>query len=68
MQDADLFFELAGIAGVFVGFSALIAIRTGGASDTFEVAYMRGVVSVGLLTIVAALAPVTLSRYPLEDH
>jgi hypothetical protein len=68
MQDADLFFELAGIAGVFVGFGALIAVRTGGVSDTFEVAYMRGVVSMGLLTIVAALAPVTLSRYPLDDH
>ena len=25
MQDADLFMELAGIAGVFVGFGALIA-------------------------------------------
>jgi hypothetical protein len=65
---ADLFLELAAIAGVFVGFGALIAIRSGGASDTFEVAYMRGVVSMGLLTIVAALTPVTLSRYPLEDH
>ena len=27
MQDADLFLELAGIAGVFVGFGALIAVR-----------------------------------------
>jgi hypothetical protein len=68
MQDADLFFELAGIAGVFVGFGALIAIRSGGASDTFEIAYMRGVVSAGLLTIVAAVAPVTFSRYPIDDH
>ncbi len=33
MQDADLFMELAGIAGVFVGFGALIAVRSGGASD-----------------------------------
>ncbi len=38
MQDADLFLELAAIAGVFVGFGALIAVRGGGASDTFEVA------------------------------
>ena len=67
MQDADLFMELAAIAGVFVGFGALIAVRSGGASDVFEVAYMRGVVSFGLLTIVAALAPVTLARYPLTD-
>ncbi len=62
MQDADLFMELAGIAGVFVGFGALISVRAGGARDAFEIAYMRGVVSFGLLTIVAALAPVTLGR------
>jgi hypothetical protein len=69
MQDADLFMELAAIAGVFVGFGALIAVRSGGgASDAFEVAYMRGVVSGGLLAIVAALAPVTLDRYDLSEH
>jgi hypothetical protein len=68
MQDADLFMELAGIAGVFVGFGALIAVRGGGASDAFEIAYMRGVVSYGLLTIVAALAPVALGRYGLAEH
>ena len=37
MQDADLFMELAAIAGVFVGFGALIAVRSGGLSDAFEV-------------------------------
>ena len=68
MQDADLFLELAAIAGVFVGFGALIAVRSGGASDAFEVAYMRGVVLMGALTIVDALAPVTFARYPLTDH
>ncbi len=68
MQDADLFLELAGIAGVFVGFGALIAVRSGGASDPFEVAYMRGVVSMGLLTVIAALAPVILARYDLAGH
>lgn len=68
MQDADLFMELAGIAGVFVGFGALIAVRGGGASGAFEIAYMRGVVSYGLLAIVAALTPVTLGRYSLGEH
>jgi hypothetical protein len=68
MQDADLFMELAGIAGVFVGFGALIAVRGGGASDAYEVSYMRGVVSYGLLTIIAALAPVTVGRYDLAEH
>ena len=68
MQDADLFIALAEIAGVFVGFGALISVRSGGASDAFEVSYMRGVVSFGLLSIVAALAPVTLGRYDLAEH
>lgn len=68
MQDADLFLELAAIAGVFVGFGALIAVRGGGASDPFEVAYMRGVVSMGLLTMVVGLAPVTFARFPVSDH
>ena len=68
MQDADLFMELAAIAGVFVGFGALIAVRSGGPSDPLEVAPMRMVVSMAMLTIVAALAPVTLGRYDLTDH
>lgn len=67
MQDADLFLELAGIAGVFVGFGALIAVRSSGASPD-EVGLMRGVVSFGLLTIVAALAPVTVSRFATTEH
>lgn len=68
MQDADLLMELAAIAGVFVGFGALIAARGGGASDAFEVAWMRGVVSVGLVAVLAALAPVVISRYGLTEH
>jgi hypothetical protein len=68
MQDADLFLSLAGIAGVFVGFGALIRTRSGGASDAHEVAYMRAVVWMGLMTVIAALAPVTIGRYGLAAH
>lgn len=68
MQDADLFMELAGIAGIFVGFGALIAVRSGGSTDAFEVAWMRGVVSLGLAAGLAALAPVVISRYDLTEH
>jgi hypothetical protein len=68
MQDADLFMELAAIAGVFVGFGALIAVRGGGVSGREEVSGVRGVVSMGALTIAVALAPVTLSRYELPEH
>jgi hypothetical protein len=68
MQDADLFLELAGIAGVFVGFGALIAVRSGGASEPQEVSAVRVVVAMGVMTIIGALAPVTLGRYDLTDH
>jgi len=36
MQDTELFLSLAEIAGVFVGFGALISIRSAGASDAHE--------------------------------
>jgi hypothetical protein len=68
MQDADLFMELAAIAGVFVGFGALIAVRSGGPTDAPEFAPMRMMVSSAMLTIVAAFAPVALGRYDLTDH
>ena len=68
MQDADLFMELAAIAGVFVGFGALIAVRSGGASGRIEVGMMRGMVSMGVLVVVAGLAPVTLGFFELTEH
>jgi uncharacterized membrane protein len=68
MQDADLFMELAAIAGVFVGFGALIAVRSGGASESQEVAPVRVTVAMGVMAIIGALAPVTLGRYDLADH
>jgi hypothetical protein len=68
MQDTELFLELAGIAGVFVGFGALISTRSGGASEPQEVSAVRVVVMMGMMTIMGALAPVTLGRYDLTDH
>ena len=66
MVDWELFVHLAEIAGVFVGFGALIAVRSEGASDPHTVEYLRGLVSGGLLVVAAALAPLTLSRFGLE--
>jgi hypothetical protein len=68
MPDADLYMSLAGIAGVFVGFGALIAVRSGGASEPQEVSAVRVVVAMGVMTIIGTLAPVTLGRYDLTDH
>jgi hypothetical protein len=59
---------LAGIAGVFVGFGALISVRSGGASNATEVSYIRGVVWAAVWVVVAALAPVIISRYDITGH
>ncbi|HYN47335.1 MAG TPA: hypothetical protein VER83_00630 [Candidatus Nanopelagicales bacterium] len=68
MQHTELFLSLAEIAGVFVGFGTLIAVRSAGASGRIEVGYTRGMVAFGVLTVVAALAPVTLSLFDLAEH
>ena len=68
MQDADLLVQLAGIAGVFVGFGALISVRAGGANDEHEVTYIRAVVTVAIWVVIAALAPVIVSRYGITGH
>jgi hypothetical protein len=68
MQDTELFMGLAGIAGVFVGFGVLISVRAGGANDAHEVTYIRAVVTVAIWVVIAALAPVIVSRYGVTGH
>jgi uncharacterized protein YacL len=68
MQDTELFLSLAEIAGVFVGFGSLIAVRSSGPSGRVEVGYTRGFVLFAVLTIGTALAPVILARYDLTEH
>jgi hypothetical protein len=62
-HDLDLFLSIAEIAGVFVGFGALISFSRDRATEA-RVA-LRGVVTVGLVVLVAALLPVALARYGL---
>jgi hypothetical protein len=59
MLDLDLLVAVAGIAGVFVGFGALIS-ATGDAEQLWLV---RTMVTGGLEVIVAALIPVVLASY-----
>ena len=68
MQDADLLLSLAGIAGVFVGFGALISVRSGDRSEAHEVTWIRWVVSLGVWVVIAAIAPVIVSRYGVTGH
>jgi hypothetical protein len=67
-DEIDLFIALAEIAGVFVGFGALISLTRRGETDSQELEYMRGVVSIGLVVITAALVPIALTRFGIVDR
>jgi len=68
MQDTELFLSLAEIAGVFVGFGALIAVRSGGPANVVEVGSIGYVVFLATIVVAVALAPVVLSRFDLTGH
>ena len=68
MPDTELLIPLAEIAGVFVGFGALIAVRSSGPTEATEVAPMRMVVSMGMLAVAGGLVPGTLGHFDLTEH
>ena len=67
-QDVELFIAIAEIAVVFVGFGALISLTRKNAIEFPQLGRLRGVVSIGLVVIVAALIPVGISRYGISGH
>jgi hypothetical protein len=68
MQDTELFLSLAEIAGVFVGFGALIAVRSGGPSEAGVVTGIRWVMSSAIWVVITALAPIIVDRYGVSGH
>jgi hypothetical protein len=71
MPVTEMFLALAEIAGVFVGFGALIALRSGGPSGpsgTFDVLLIGMVVWVAIAVVIMALAPVSLSVFGITGH
>lgn len=68
MNELDLFIALAEIAGVFVGFGALISVTRRSEIQPVQLGYIRAVVTIGLVVIVAALIPVGLDRYQLTGR
>ncbi|MUN05912.1 hypothetical protein [Agromyces luteolus] len=64
--DAALFVAIAEIAGVFVGFAALISVTGRDEIAPAQLAQVRAVVTIGLVVIVAALVPVALDAYRLD--
>ena len=68
MQDTQLFLSLAEIAGVFVGFGALIAVRSGATMEVSEINGVRWVVTAAIWAVIAALAPILISGYGVSGH
>jgi small-conductance mechanosensitive channel len=67
VENIELFTHLAEIAGVFVGFGALISIRSEASRDE-EVMMIRMIVVAGIMTVVAALTPVVINGYGVTGH
>lgn len=65
--DLALFVAIAEIAGVFVGFAALISVTGRDEVAPAQLPQVRAVVTVGLVVIVAALVPVGLEQYGLSS-
>lgn len=66
--DSPLFVAIAEIAGVFVGFGALISVTRRSDAEPAQLGAVRGVVTAGLTVVVAALIPVTLGSYGVEGR
>lgn len=67
-METELFVHFAEIAGVFVGFGALISQRSARPSDPHDVVYLRAVLALGVLVVIAALVPIAVSRYGVHGH
>lgn len=68
MPNTELLIHLAEIAGVFVGFGALISLRTETSTDEYEVTMIRLIVWTGIVVVVTALFPVVLADYGIEGR
>ncbi len=66
--DLTSFITIAEIAGVFVGFAALISVTRRSEIEAALLSQIQAVVSIGLMVVVAALVPVALGAYGVNDH
>lgn len=67
-EEVVLFVTMAEIAGVFVGFAALISVTRRAEIDAPQLAQIQAVVTSGLLVVVAALVPVGLNFYGVDSR
>ena len=68
IEEVVLFVTIAEIAGVFVGFAALISVTRRSEIEAPQLAQIQAVVTSGLLVVVASLVPVGLTFYDAGGH
>jgi hypothetical protein len=67
-MDTELFVHFAEIAGIFVGFGALIGLRSTERLDLHDVVYLKSVLAVGVWVVIFALIPIAVERYGVDGH
>lgn len=67
-METELFVHFAEIAGVFVGFGALISLRSARVDDVHDVVYLEAVLGLGVWVVIASLVPVNVNRYGVHGH
>ena len=68
IAEADLYISLAEIAGVFVGFGALIAAVSSTNQIDVQTSRVQGIVVIGLLVLVASLMPIGIASYGVDSR
>ncbi len=68
MVEVEVFIGIAHIAGIFIGFEALIGAIRKNDVDAKHLGHIRSVVTVGLVAIVAALIPIGFQAYGISGH
>ena len=63
VQNVEIFIGIAHIAGIFVGFEALISV-----THQREAGRIRSIVTTGLVVIIASLIPIGLDSYGISGH
>jgi hypothetical protein len=66
--DPNVLIGVASLAGVFVGFGALISVVRSEESEPHQLGLIRLLVSVSLVAIVGALVPLVLETYGIAGH
>ncbi len=67
-MQTELFVHFAEIAGVFVGFGALISLRSAQVTDVHDVVYLRAVLMLGVWVVIAALVPIVVNGFGVHGH